>query len=104
MTESKIVRDYAKMGAQLGAAFAVMAEAGRAFNAACGFAVQAMQAAAERERTLARARATGTLTPEQRDALSEIRYAARVAAERHAGLAHVRRHARQARRELGLPR
>lgn len=96
MTDNEIVHTYAKLGAQLGAMCAVMAEAGRAFNAS-------FDAAALRVRQHY-GQAVRPLTPEQRERLSEIRYAARVDAERHAGLAHVRDHARQVRRELGLGR
>lgn len=42
-------------------------------------------------------------TPEQREALRELAYRRRIAAEREAGLRFVRLEAARVRRELGLP-
>jgi hypothetical protein len=99
---SDVVRTYARMGASLGAAVAVMSEAGRAFNAAFAGAVRAVAEAAERDRQLARARALDQLTPERRDAISRRRYEHAVRHHRQAAGVHLQREVKRVRAELGL--
>lgn len=99
---SDVVRTYARMGASLGAAAAVMSEAGRAFNASFAGAVRAVAEAAEHDRQLARARALGQLTPEQRDEISRRRYEQALRDHAAGARVHLQREVKRVRAELGL--
>lgn len=88
MSGGREVEAFARLGEGYGRALAVIAAAGEAFNRAFAESF---------------ARTTEALKqPTDPEAIAVRRYRRRIAAERDAGLAHVRAESRRVRNELGL--